>query len=499
MGIPAYFSQIIKNHSKIIKHVIEGTVHCLLIDANSIIYDVVHSLSEETPITDQQIVQLVIEHIQQYIDRIKPTELVFIAFDGIAPVAKMEQQKTRRYKTAFLDHVLPKSLGKDDEPTFNTMVISPGTPFMNLLAAQIDAANFTGCPTVIKSTSAVWGEGEHKLFKHLRENPQAGYRKNIVVYGLDADLIMLSLFHQKYCGDLYVCRERPAFGREATSVGNDTDLLYLDIPALSRNILGEMALKSAHPWRIYDYIFMCFFLGNDFLPAFPALNIRTYGIQRLMDTYRGCIGHIDNRRLLSESGQIQWKWVRLLIKELAKNEREFFIQEAQLREQWETQTISHLRKTKAPPSEWLEATPVLLRTAENYVCPTEPHWERRYEAVSFPKGLTQSDVVTHYLQGLEWVTRYYTGNCYSTVWKYPYAAAPLLSTLYEHSGFLMAPHAPLLQRSNHVYTDKEQLAAIIPPAYYNVVGLPTASTNNEQTLPKFTWAYKRYFWEAHLV
>ena len=37
--------------------------------------------------------------------------------------------------------------------------------------------------------------------------------------------------------------------------------------------------------RLYDYIFS-FFLGNDFLPHFPSVNIRTRGIEILFNAYK---------------------------------------------------------------------------------------------------------------------------------------------------------------------------------------------------------------------
>jgi 5'-3' exonuclease len=37
------------------------------------------------------------------------------------------------------------------------------------------------------------GEGEHKLFSYIRSNPQKHTSETTVIYGLDADLIMLSI------------------------------------------------------------------------------------------------------------------------------------------------------------------------------------------------------------------------------------------------------------------------------------------------------------------
>ena len=42
MGIPSYFSYVLKNHFKIIKQLKQTPCNLLLIDANSFIYDVIH-------------------------------------------------------------------------------------------------------------------------------------------------------------------------------------------------------------------------------------------------------------------------------------------------------------------------------------------------------------------------------------------------------------------------------------------------------------------------
>jgi 5'-3' exoribonuclease 2 len=194
-------------------------------------------------------------------------------------MAKMEQQRLRRFKGLIL--------GSGEKPAFNTVQITPGTPFMALLSEKIEAA-FAGDASVIVATSTGPGEGEQKLFAHLRANPQTG--ANVAVYGLDADLIMLSLFHLDYARNIFVCREEPHSdkknkGRDNHGVlgvvgGVGADLVFLDAAALSRTLCAEMAAPCRHHHitenpGIEEYAFLCFFLGNDFMPHFPALKDET--------------------------------------------------------------------------------------------------------------------------------------------------------------------------------------------------------------------------------
>ena len=106
MGIPAYFSYIIKNHSNIITNFkkLNVTFSSLFMDCNSIIYDAYYSILKEC---DQNIefdvfiniiIDNVISSIENYVAIINPTKIVYIAFDGVAPFAKMDQQRNRRYK-----------------------------------------------------------------------------------------------------------------------------------------------------------------------------------------------------------------------------------------------------------------------------------------------------------------------------------------------------------------------------------------------------------------
>ena len=131
MGIPSYFSHIVRNHSEIIKRLNKlKSINNLYIDSNSIIYDTLRIISKEYNGNDEDfedlLIQGVIKKLDEYIEFIKPNGVVFIAFDGVAPVAKLEQQRTRRYKSYLLGKI-KSQLDSTVQNVWDKTAITPGT------------------------------------------------------------------------------------------------------------------------------------------------------------------------------------------------------------------------------------------------------------------------------------------------------------------------------------------------------------------------------------
>ena len=210
MGIPSYFSYIIKNHPNIIKKYIKDVlkVDNLYLDCNSIIYDAYHKMEvDKIKVTENisvSIINQVIFKIEEYISLINPLRTVIIAFDGVAPVAKLEQQRSRRYKSWYQNQISRAIYKKEKEDVWNSTAITPGTKFMNELNYMVtNHFTYKTQLDIIISGSNQFGEGEHKLFDYIRTNPQKHLLETTIIYGLDADLIMLSINHLPVCPNIY--------------------------------------------------------------------------------------------------------------------------------------------------------------------------------------------------------------------------------------------------------------------------------------------------------
>ena len=141
MGIPSYFSHIIKEHRKIIKKYDqnETSVDNLYMDANSIIYDAVYSIKNDYKNKlqfENLIYKTVCEKIEVILKLLNP-KCCFLAFDGVAPNAKLEQQRQRRFKSIFNKKLLEKFEVYEDMQ-WSTNSITPGTDFMKNLDKYID-------------------------------------------------------------------------------------------------------------------------------------------------------------------------------------------------------------------------------------------------------------------------------------------------------------------------------------------------------------------------
>lgn len=539
MGVPSYFSYIIKTHTHILHkymQMVQSNISFarLYMDCNSILYDSFHSVDRtQTPaIVEKEILDKTSAKIEEYIAKIRPTECVYIAFDGVAPLAKIAQQKTRRYKSWF-ESANVATFESTPTPEISSSMFTPGTDFMKKLSAHIKRHFLNDSMKqkhhvrdIYVATPDHPGEGEHKLYTHLRENPLDS-TQSIVVYGLDADLIMLSLFHLTYCPNIYVMREAPAFAhvliQQETKVKVDeTEPLFLEIGALGRCIASEMDCACPDPHRMYDYVFLCFLLGNDFLPHFPALNIRTHGIQRILDVYRQVIGNVQGRFLIRrvKPYTICWREVTRLFQGLAKHELGFIKQEYVQRKKWDHKTVhSFPTKTVKEKMDLIQNLPVLCREKERFINPYESNWEYRYYHTLFSGEISPENakpVCINYLEGLEWVFQYYTNACIDWRWSYQYMYPPLLKDLVKYvpfgqtSFFDVKKAAP---ESQCPLKPTTQLAMVMPPALQKQF-LPfhiqeILAKKYAHCFPKmdemgnpileFEWAFCRYFWESHVV
>ena len=505
MGIPSYFSHIVKKHRAIIKSFIQhkDKINNLYLDSNSIIYDAVHELPKDTTHShiESILILAVCDKIIHYINLLKPNQTVLIAFDGVAPVAKLNQQRRRRYATGAISTTQPANLlpgGKGAEPPWNTANITPGTSFMSLLGDKVKArfANPKefGLLNLIVSAADEVGEGEHKLFEHIRQFPTQHKESTTVIYGLDADLIMLTLNHLHISDKLYLFRETPHFIKSLDNTLDPNSLYLLDIPLLSKNI--EVPVQ--------DYIFICFLLGNDFMPHFPALNIRTKGIDHLMLAYKHVFADSNGHHLidqLTNGSKIIWKNVRKYITYLASLEVEYLQAEYSLRDKMAKRKPF---QTEKDVDETL-LLPMKDRSPEVYINPFEAGWRERYYSTLFDIKINDArckEICINYLEGLEWTMKYYTSGCVDWRWTYKYHYPPLLADLIKYIPYFDTnlltlkeknPVLPLVQlcyvlpKSSH-YLLPQKVNALISKAK------PEWYSSN----CRFHWAFCKYFWESHI-
>jgi 5'-3' exonuclease len=399
MGIPSYFSNIVKQYKHVIKKLAGlPQIHNLYLDTNGLIYDAVRVVGSNSGMSDDEyeskIIQCVCEKLNEYLAMFRPTNQVLIAFDGVAPVAKLNQQRERRYKSwftgvvektitrknALLDPLSAASIragsGGSDTKAWNTSAITPGTRFMTKLNVRMNqycaekVREIGTAVLYIYSGSDSPGEGEHKIFEYIRENSEYHKDTTTLIYGLDADLIMLCLNHLHISQNIYLYRDTPEFIQSLDSTLSSSDQFYLDIPAFacsleavmrettapvvtnnstsytsdSTTVAAKVAIDATSSSRITpeviaaidDYIVMAFMLGNDFMPHFPSLNLRTNGMTVLLQTYanmfRTSKEYLVTRKGVSGQPTIVWKTMRAFIALLAETEHNRFMNEHKMRD-----------------------------------------------------------------------------------------------------------------------------------------------------------------------
>ena len=85
-------------------------------------------------------------------------------------------------------------------------------------------------------------------------------------------------------------------------------------------------------------------LGNDFIPHFPAISIRTNGIDYLMDAYAETLG--SKSKTIIDNNKINWKHFRLFVEYLKNNERVYIQHEYKMKSKkrhYKTDTLQDIQ------------------------------------------------------------------------------------------------------------------------------------------------------------
>lgn len=353
MGVPKFFRWMSERYPAISQLIAENRIpefDCLYLDMNGIIHNCTHSDSDSPTfrMTEDKMFIQIFNYIEHLFGKIRPQKLFFMAIDGVAPRAKMNQQRARRFRTALDAEKAKEKAIRDGvelptEDAFDSNCITPGTEFMAKLTKHLkyfiskkvsEDADWQGVEVVL-SGHEVPGEGEHKIMEYIRQaKAQPDYDPNMrhCLYGLDADLIMLGLLSH----DPHFCllREEVTFGRQSQKKSKELEHqnFYLMHLCIVREYLElefqELKEPSALSFPfdmervIDDFILMAFFVGNDFLPNLPNLHINEGALALMFKVYKSVLPKAGG--YINELGVINLERLSLLLNELAEVEYRFF-------------------------------------------------------------------------------------------------------------------------------------------------------------------------------
>lgn len=383
MGIPYYFASLLRTHKHAVQSVrMKVEPDILAIDFNCLIH---FYMDDERPI------ESVIEGLQMILDTIcSPTKHLYIAMDGLVPYAKIVQQRYRRMK-------INKEAG-----VFDRNQISPDTPYMKELAEAVRAK----CPTAIVSDTGEPGEGEHKIFRWLKAVDPSS-RKNVCIYGLDADLILLCMANVHLCDSLKLLRESSELQGAVTPFST----LNVDI------------LRKALPVDHEHYIRLCCLcFGNDFLPPLSMFSLREDGYNRALHMYQSA-GCPDLR---------------------TPEGRKKFLEVAG---QQEATVLKERTRMREQPF-------------ESAIVVADGSFLKERYAIHLLDGVSMiPQAVESFWKTYDWVLAYFFENeCPHWDWYYPFAEAPMVSMLLDY------PLKESLPRKTCSFGTAQQLKTILPSA-----------------------------------
>jgi 5'-3' exoribonuclease 1 len=393
---------------------------------------------------EEKVFEDICSNIMTIYRRVQPKKRLILCIDGCAPLSKQNQQRQRRFRAS------------KEKNAFDSNCLTPGTLFMDRLTEYVKQFIIKQIQKewkdleIVFSNEKVPGEGEHKLINYLRDfgNPE----ETFCIFGMDADLIMLALGLTQF-PNFWILRENPA---------ND-NFYYIDIGSIRMKLAELMRWQNTDEnfdpqTAINDFVFMCFTVGNDFLPHVPSLEIIQGGVVFMFDVYKknGQIhGHltekINNKTVLFRSRSV--KHFFLMISEFDKS-----ILEKKL-----------LEKDKFFPDTLLEKHAKKC-TNGKYSLDMKRYKTEYYSTKCQKRTNPEIKTFCHeYLEGMQWVLSYYTKGVPDWKWCFRHHYAPFAEEISNYIDDFV--HVPI-KKNSVPSTPFQQLLSVLPPSSFSLIPNP---------------------------
>jgi 5'-3' exonuclease len=464
MGIPSFYRHLLRQYPKLVSR---GVGHkqpeWLCLDFNCAMYHVLRSMRPFTPDAatkwETEFCDEISAYMKSLVVLVRPTKGVYVSCDGVVCAAKRQQQRMRRFKgpwfaaaelavknTAMAPattitetdapaHVfvsLPPvaTITETDAPAhvsatlppvagaWDQNALTPGSAFMAKLGASLTKAG-ARLSTQIKvpvtvSTTSEPGEGEHKLLRAMR----AARPASCTIYGLDADLILLSMLLGAETGaEVRLLREAQEFESHRNS--DVPEWRTLDIAGLTQVLIPE-----AKQGQVTDFVAAMSLLGNDFLPRSLTRTVRGDGIPQVLSGLRewvwpaghsivGADGRLSRDGLLALLGT--WAaaeendMLAVVLDAIRASRRPAGI--------GATPAETALKEWQASPARWCALGRLLAPNGKQLI----PAWRGVYRSV------WHAGSAADYLSGVAWVWDYYAGSRVDQGWTFPAHLPPLWS------------------------------------------------------------------------
>lgn len=530
MGIPHFYGWAnYKFRSRFYK-ILANKIKGLYIDGNSIIHDAVNyiarkGIKKEGKSLWREIFKRIVFLLIEALTLTKPSDIFVLAIDGVVPAAKLNQQRIRRHAKNVddtdklnCDDELNGKKKTEDNPTpmgFDRNIISPGTPFMDYIDRKLrewldeeysKPEKERILPyRVIYYSHRTPGEGEHKLFEAMEHGHEerpvlfgsggvvAGRkeeRKYNVIYGNDADLIVLGIIrgnniivmrpqprkplptqsrelsrgrNEKYRGTTGTYEQQAEHDPDDgdidleelgfSSSEDDTDINNKDTPKDERifdyiNCSGiRYDLSQTYGMtNCQDLLFISLFVGNDFMPPLQACYDLRSALNKMLDLYSKMVASLSTFKLV-EGGTINWDYAWKFIKQMGEpigdvsisREAKLLIDRSMLEQSGNYNGTQYLQDAVTATAKGV----FLINMAEyeesylNHIFGGDEVMSLQYnesekwgDIVKKDNNMV-NDMCTTYINTMFWVVNYYLKGA-STIdvsWYYPYHYAPLFSQL----------------------------------------------------------------------